>query len=62
MQNEKMMCKALLDLCAFAYIQSPIDTRDEARKEYEEAYFLAKKSGLKDIQTFEDLMEYVSRN
>jgi hypothetical protein len=62
MENEKMMCKVLLDLCAFAYSQSTPDSRSEAIKSYKEAYFMAQKYGLQDIQSFEDLMEQVGRN
>ena len=57
-----MMCKVLLDLCAFAYSESTPESRDEAIEDYKEAYFMAQKYDLRDIQYYEDLMEFMSRN
>ena len=62
MEHEKMMCKVLLDLCAFAYSQSTPESRNEAIRSYKEAYFMAQKYGFQDMTYFEDLMEFVGRN
>jgi hypothetical protein len=60
MKNEKMMCKVLLDLCAFACTQDPGDRK--ARDDYEEAYRLAQNYDLPDLKTYRDYMETVGYN
>jgi len=60
MNKEKMLCMVLLDLCAFACTQAKEAQRKEVRENYEDAFKLAKKFDLPDIQTYEILMEGVA--
>jgi hypothetical protein len=57
METNKLKNLLLLDLSAFA--ATLIDHRfsQEAREEFESAYYLAKKQALPDYQTYEDFLE-----
>ncbi|MFC2160046.1 hypothetical protein ACFLRW_01110 [Acidobacteriota bacterium] len=60
MNMEKILCMVLLDLCAFACTQAKETQRKEVRKNYEEAFRLAEKLDLPDIQTYEVLMQGIA--
>jgi hypothetical protein len=57
MKREKMLCMILLDLCAFACSLAPEAKKQEMRDDYEDAYRMAIKYGLPDLQSYEDLVK-----
>lgn len=60
MKNEKTLCKVLLDLSAFAFDQNPSDKT--AREDYEEAFRLARKYDLQDLDSYSELMGGITSN
>jgi hypothetical protein len=57
MEINKLKNLLLLDLSAFAATLIDPRFRQEAREEFELAYYLAKRQSLPDYQTYEDLLE-----
>lgn len=57
MEREKLQSLLLLDLCAFAASLFDPWSREEAMEEYEQAYILAEKYALPELNTYRDFME-----
>ena len=57
MEKHKMLSLVLLDLCTFAVTQAPEKSRKEAMENYEDAYRMAEKLALPEVQIYKDFME-----
>ncbi len=57
MDREKLQSLLLLDLCAFAASLFDPWSHEETMEEYEQAYSLAEKYALPEIQTYRDFMD-----
>ncbi len=57
MDRKKLQSLLLLDLCAFAASLHHPWSREEAMEEYEQAYSLAQKYDLPEVQTYRHFME-----
>lgn len=56
-----MLSMLLLDLCAFNVTQMPPAARKKAMKSYREAYRLAERMSLPDLESYDNLMENIER-